>query len=70
MRAMSYDLIGHLKKLSKTESADINNSPIYFLFEPAHDKTYKMAWAPSEDRSAFGVRMKKNAWFLSYPMSA
>ena len=48
-------------------------------FEPPHDKTYKMAWAPSEDSDqpghppslirVFAVRMKK-AWVLSYPLSA
>ena len=47
--------------------------------EPPHDKTYKMACAPSEDSdqsghppsliSVFAVRMKK-AWVLSYPVSA
>ena len=47
--------------------------------EPAHDKTYKMACAPSEDSDQPGhppslirvlaVRMKK-AWALSYPLSA
>ena len=47
--------------------------------EPPHDKTNKMACAPSEDSDQPGyppslirvlaVRMKK-AWFLSYPLSA
>ena len=47
--------------------------------EPAHDKTNKVACAPSEDSdqpghppsliSVFAVRMKK-AWVLSYPLSA
>ena len=50
-----------------------------FPFEPPHDKTNKMACAPSEDTDqpghppslirVFAVRMKK-AWFLSYPLSA
>ena len=49
------------------------------LFEPPHDKTNKMACAPSEDSdqpvhppsliSVFADRMTK-AWFLSYPLSA
>ena len=48
-------------------------------FEPSHDKTNKMACAPSEDSDqpgnqpslirVFAVRMKK-AWALSYPVSA
>ena len=47
--------------------------------EPPHDKTNKMACAPSEDSDqpghspslirVFAVRMKK-AWVLSYPLSA
>ena len=47
--------------------------------EPPHDKTNKMACAPSEDSDqpghppsliiVFAVRMKK-AWILSYPLSA
>ena len=47
--------------------------------ESAHDKTYKMAFAPSEDSDqhghppslirVFAVRMKK-AWVLSYLLSA
>ena len=47
--------------------------------EPPHDKTNKMACAPSEDLDqpghlpslirVFAVRMKK-AWVLSYPLSA
>ena len=49
------------------------------LFEPPHDKTNKVACAPSEDSDqpwhppslsrVFTVHMKK-AWFLSYPLSA
>ena len=49
------------------------------IIEPAHDKTYKMACAPSEDSDqpgrppslirVFAVRMKK-AWVLSYPLGA
>ena len=48
-------------------------------FEPPHDKTNKMACAPSEDSDqpghppslirVFAVHMKK-AWVLSYPLSA
>ena len=47
--------------------------------EPHHDKTNKMACAPSEDLDqpghlpslirVFAVRLKK-AWILSYPLSA
>ena len=47
--------------------------------EPAHEKTYKMACAPSEDSDqsghppslirVFAVRMKK-AWVHSYPLDA
>ena len=49
------------------------------VYEPAHDKTYKMACGPSEDSDqpghppslirAFVVRMKK-AWVFSYLLSA
>ena len=48
------------------------------LYEPTHDKTNKVAWAPTEDSDQpghspsliriFSVRMKK-AWVLSYPLS-
>ena len=48
-------------------------------FEPPHDKTNKMACAPSEDSDqpghppslirVFAVRMNKH-WVLSYPLSA
>ena len=48
-------------------------------YEPPHDKTNKMASAPSEDSDqpgnppslirVFAVRMKK-IWVLSYPLSA
>ena len=50
-----------------------------FLNEPRHDKTNKVACAPSEDSDqpghppslirVFAVRMKK-PWVLSYPLSA
>ena len=50
-----------------------------YCLEPPHDKTNKMACAPSEDTDqpghlpslirVFAVRMKK-AWVLSYPLSA
>ena len=49
------------------------------LYAPLHDKTNKVACAPSEDSDqpghppslirVFAVRMKK-AWVLSYPLSA
>ena len=52
--------------------------PITFTFEPPHDKTNKMACAPSEDSDQPGhlpsliwvlnAHMKK-AWVLSYPLS-
>ena len=52
---------------------------IYNVFEPAHDKTYKIACAPSEDSDqpghppslirVFAVPMKKD-WVFSYPLSA
>ena len=52
---------------------------IVYSYEPPHDKTNKVACAPSEysDQpghppsliSVFAVRMKK-AWVLSYPLSA
>ena len=51
----------------------------FFTYEPPHDKTNKMACAPSEDSDppgyppnlirVFAVCMKK-AWVLSYPLSA
>ena len=55
-------------------------SCIFFcLFEAPHDKTIKVAYAPSEDSDqpghppslikAFAVHMKK-AWILSYPLNA
>ena len=50
-----------------------------YIFEPAHDKTYKMACAPSEHSDkpghppslirVFAVRMKK-VWVPRYPLSA
>ena len=49
------------------------------IYEPPHDKTNKMACAPSEDSDqpghppslirVFAVRMKK-AWVLTYPLNA
>ena len=51
---------------------------VLIIFEPAHDKTYKMAWVPIEDSDqpghlpsliwVFAVHMKK-AWVLSYRLS-
>ena len=56
-----------------------SKSVIFVLFEPPHDKTNKMACAPSEDSDqpghppclirVFAVPMKKT-WVLSYPLSA
>ena len=53
-------------------------SSVSILYEPPHDKTNKMAYAPSEDSEqpghlpslirVFAVRMKK-AWVLSYSLS-
>ena len=50
-----------------------------YQYEPSHDKTNKMAYAPSEDSDqpghfpslirVFAVRVKQ-AWVLSYPLSA
>ena len=52
---------------------------LHFIYEPAHDKTSRMACAPSEDSNqsgnppslirVFAVGMKK-AWILSYQFSA
>ena len=52
---------------------------VFRIYEPAHDKTYKMACVPSKDSDQpghppsliriFAVRMKK-AWILSYPQNA
>ena len=52
---------------------------LFLIIEPHHDKTNKMACAPSEDSDqpghppslirVFAVRMKK-AWVISYPLSA
>ena len=51
----------------------------FYIFEPPHQKTNKMACAPSEDSDqpghppslirSFAVRMKK-AWVLRYPLNA
>ena len=51
----------------------------FYANKPPHDKTHKMACAPSEDSDqpahppslirVFAVRMKK-AWVLNYPLSA
>ena len=61
--------------LASTENVGFYNS----TFEPPHDKTKKVACAPSEDLdqpehlpsliSVFAVCMKK-AWVLSYPLFA
>ena len=55
------------------------NNKIIIIYKPQHDKTNKMACAPSIDSDqpgqppslirVFAVRMKK-AWVLSYPLSA
>ena len=65
------------KSSCQTSLAVYDNASIFC--EPPHDKTNKMACAPSEDSdqpghppsliSAFAVRMTK-AWVLSYPLSA
>ena len=57
---------------------DISCYPVKILYELPHDKTNKMACAPSEDSDqpghppslirVFAVRVKK-AWVLSYPLS-
>ena len=53
---------------------------VWEIKEPSHDKTNKVTCAPSEDSDqpghppsvirVFAVRMKKNTWVLSYPLSA
>ena len=50
------------------------------IHEPAHDKTNKVTWVPSEDSDqpgrapslirVFAVCMKKKHWVFSYPLSA
>ena len=56
-----------------------HGEPQLITYEPKHDKTNKMTWAPSEDSDqpghlpslirVFAVRMKKHL-VLSYPVSA
>ena len=63
----------------KVDARNGKQKKTYIIYEPPHDKTNKMACAPSEDWdqpghppsliSVFAVRMKK-AWVLSYPLSA
>ena len=60
-------------------SNDLTGPRFSKIFEPAHDKTYKMTCAPSQASDqpghppsqirVFAVRMKK-AWVLSYPLNA
>ena len=58
-------------KNSQEESGKNGFCRVRIWNEPPHDKTNKMACAPSEDSiwSVFAVRMKK-AWVLSYTLSA
>ena len=71
----------HLTKVYSDKNGSWRNvmkAPQIWL-EPPHDKTNKMACAPTEDSdqpghppsliSVFAVHMKK-AWVLSYPLSA
>ena len=74
--------LGHTQILWAWKYRDrnfINRLQNLTMNEPQHDKTNKMACAPSEDSDqlgqstslirVFAVRMKK-AWVLSYPLSA
>ena len=82
------DIKGHWVCLVRTRRhwtliCDFNTgfgaSSVVYRFEPPHDKTNKMACAPSKDSDppghppslirVFAVRMKK-AWVLSYSLSA
>ena len=63
----------------RQQLAPINHFFLHSTYESPHDKTKKMAYAPSEDSDepghppslirVFAVRMKK-AWVLSYPLNA
>ena len=69
----------NLKLISRLKISNYAKCFKQIKFEPPHDKTNKMACAPSEDPDQPGhppslirvlaVRMKK-AWVLSYPLSA
>ena len=77
----SFNIIKNVSTGGCTENqlADTSGYCYTFLFEPPHDKTYKMTCTPSEDSDqpghlaslirAFAVPMKK-ARVLSYPLSA
>ena len=64
---------------SSSPSVHSTSHQTFKTYEPPHDKTNKLACAPSEDSDqpgyppslirVFTVRMKK-AWVLSYPLSA
>ena len=66
-------------QLDVAQLTSINRWPAKVIIQPAYDKTYKMACAPSEDSDQSGhpssliriftVRMKK-ACVLSYPLNA
>ena len=72
-RKRSHSVITHLGLVDSSIPANWT-----ILFEPWHDKTNKMAYAPSEDSDqpghppslirVFADRMKK-PWVLSYPLS-
>ena len=61
----------------QSDSLSMLGTQLQGIHEPPHDKTNKMAIAPSEDQpvhppsliGVFAVRMKKH-WVLSYPLSA
>ena len=68
------------RKMATVDKYVKNLNFIYrdLVIEPPHDKTNKVACAPSEDSDqpghqrlirVFAVRMKK-VWVLSYPLSA
>ena len=69
----------NLRLLDKqSDSRSMLGTQLQGIHEPPHDKTNKMAIAPSEDTDqpvhppsligVFAVRMKKH-WVLSYPLS-
>ena len=74
---MSYLVANPEDRFSRDE-APIKVTLLPGAFEPPHDKTNKMASAPSEDSDqpghppnlirVFAVRVRK-AWVLSYPLN-
>ena len=77
---MPFKMNRHLSLFGRDFKEARNDSPVcVWSIEPPHDKTNKIACAPSEDSDqpghppsmirVFAARMKK-AWVLSYPLSA